>query len=115
MRLSGVRKVSTLLFLTFLTVNSINAQEENNQITNTETFEQKQEALEGTFQIEMIDTRALPTFNISLYDSIREMRDENEVVYLDVSDIMRIKILPRTVIEDNNFQKVERVVYTYSK
>ena len=115
MNLNGVRTVSLLFFLTFLSLGTLSAQEGNNENISSETFEQKQEALEGTFQIEMIDTRSLPTFNISLYDSIREMRDDNEIVYLNVSDLMRIKILPRTVIEDNNFQKVERVVYTFSK
>lgn len=115
MGLSGVLKISIFLCTLFLSVNTTIAQEENNQNINSETFEQKQEALEGTFQIEMIDTRSLPTFNVSLYDSIRDLRDETEVVYINVSDNMRIKIFPKSIIESNSFQKVERVVYTSSK
>tara|TARA_B100000508_G_scaffold141091_1_gene146285 strand:+ start:7774 stop:8118 length:345 start_codon:yes stop_codon:yes gene_type:complete len=114
MRRNNIRLFSILLIFGLISFSNVSAQQSASEIDIQKLEEQKQ-SLEGTFQIEMINTRSLPTFHISLYDIIEEKRDEKEIVYHEVSDIMRIKILPRTVIEDKNFEPVERVVYTTSK
>lgn len=105
---------SLFAFFILFSLSNVQAQQSSVDI-DTEKLQQQREALKGTFQIEMIGTRALPTFNISLYDTIEELRKEDEVVYHDVSDIMRIKILPRSVIESDNFEPVERVTHISSK
>jgi hypothetical protein len=68
-------------------------------------------ALEGTYQIQMIDTRALPTITLDLFPQIDALRLENETSYLNVNQNMRIMILPREVINASNFVWVERVIH----
>jgi len=70
--------------------------------------------LEGTFQIQMIDTRTLPTFQLHLYPLIKEARKQNEVTFIRLSDNMRIKIYPKNLIESNNFVPVERITHINS-
>lgn len=94
---------------------SIAQQAEVAEEFNQEKFEDQQQRLEGTFQIQMIDTRSLPTFHISLYDKIEELRHESETTYYNVNANMRLKILPTLVIENEVFTPVERIVYISSK
>ncbi|MEJ6582897.1 MAG: hypothetical protein QNL61_10515 [Crocinitomicaceae bacterium] len=68
-------------------------------------------ALEGTYQIQMIDTRALPTITLDLFPQIDALRLENETSYFNVNQNMRIMILPREVINASNFVWVERVIH----
>lgn len=92
-------------------MSNLYAQKQSTDKIDIQKLEEQRQELDGTFQIEMTNTRSLPTFNISLYDTIQSLRDETEIVYYKVSDIMRIKILPKKVIEDENFVAVERVTY----
>lgn len=73
------------------------------------------EKLMGTYQIEMIDTRSLPSFPAELLLIIEEKREEDRIVYHKVSDNMRIKILPKSLINAENFEPVERINYISSK
>lgn len=115
MRSNNLRLIFSTLLLVLLTIGQVAAQEKSAQDIDMEKLASQQQKLEGTFQIEMIDTRGKPTFHISLYDKIEELRDETEVKYYQVSNTMRIKILPLSVIEDENFTPVERVTYISSK
>lgn len=115
MRSNNLRLIFSTLLLVLISIGQVAAQEKSAEDIDMEKLAVQRQQLEGTFQIEMIDTRSKPTFHISIYDKIEELRDETEVVYYDVSDIMRIKILPISVIEDENFSPVERVTYISSK
>ncbi len=67
--------------------------------------------LEGTYQIQMIDTRTLPSVELTMFKTIAELRDSEEVVYHRVSDRMRIKILPYKEIEKADFVPLD--YYTF--
>lgn len=71
--------------------------------------------LYGTYQIEMIDTRTLPSFRAELLLLIEEKREEDVVVYHNVSEKMRIKILPKSTINAANFEPIKRINYISSK
>lgn len=68
-------------------------------------------ALEGTYQIQMIDTRALPTITLDIFPQISSLRSESVITYLNVNPNMRIMILPSQVINDPDFVWIERVVH----
>lgn len=72
-------------------------------------YTQLAQELEGTFQIQMIDTRATPAITLDLFPQIAELRHESEVTYLNVNPSMRIMILPLSSIESPSYQEVERV------
>lgn len=115
MKSINLRSLFSLLVFLSISLCYSQAQDKSANDIDMEKLASQQQKLEGTFQIEMINTRSKPTFHISLYDKIEELRDETEVVYFDVSDIMRLKILPLSVIEDESFTPVERVTYIPSK
>ena len=71
--------------------------------------------LEGTYQIQMIDTRALPTVELSLYKIIEEKRNLNKTVYHYLNSNMRIMILPQETIQNSDFISLERIKYISSK
>ncbi len=71
--------------------------------------------LEGTYQIQMIDTRALPTVELSLYKIIEEKRSLNKTIYHYISSNMRIMILSQEAIKNSDFIGIERIIYISSK
>lgn len=66
---------------------------------------------EGTYQIQIIDSRELPTIPLSLMDTIEEKRDINETRYVWLKDNVRVKILSKKEITSTTFQSLERVKY----
>lgn len=67
--------------------------------------------VEGTFQIEMINTRSLPTIPLIAYKEIEMRRNKSEVVYYQLNETTRIKIFPLDQIKDPNFGFPEEVIY----
>lgn len=67
--------------------------------------------LEGTYQVQIIDSRELPAIPLTLMDSIIAKRDEKEVKYVWLKNNTRVKILPVSEITSANFKGVARVSY----
>lgn len=75
-----------------------------------------QKEVKGTYQIQVIGSRAKPAIPLELFRTIDEKRDPEEVVYHEMSDRMRIKILPEKQIESSDFEGVEeRIVHISEK
>lgn len=102
------------LTLTLSVSFSLFSQSEDNS-NDTINYTALSEELMGTYQIQMIDTRTLPSFYAPLLITIEEKRDEKHIVYHTVSDMMRIKILPKSMINAEDFKPVERITHISSK
>jgi hypothetical protein len=75
-----------------------------------------QKDLKGTYQIQVIGSRAKPAIPLALYRTIDEKRDPEEVVYHEMSERMRVKILPEKQIQSSDFEGVEeRIVHISEK
>lgn len=95
---------------------SVSLYGQNNQSPNdTIDYKALSDKLYGTYQIEMIDTRTLPSFPAELLEVIEAKREEDNIVYHNVSDIMRIKILPNSIIDAADFVPIKRINYITSK
>lgn len=70
---------------------------------------------EGTYQIQMIDTRSLPSIPLSLIQIIENKREETEVVYYQYKSNIRIKILPKQMINKKGFVLIDRINHISSK
>ncbi len=70
--------------------------------------------LSGTYQIQMIGTRSLPSFPIDLYPKIKNARNQNEISYLNVDAQMRILVLPYDVINAADFRPIKRITHINS-
>lgn len=70
---------------------------------------------EGTYQVQIIDSRELPTIPLTLMDSIEAKRDEQEIKYVWLKSNVRVKILSKKEISNPSFQPLERVKYFSSE
>lgn len=69
---------------------------------------------QGTYQIQMINTRKMPAIPISLISQIEKKRHQSEVRYFNFKENIKIKILPKDVIESTTFEPIERIVHLNS-
>ncbi len=67
--------------------------------------------IEGTYQIQMINTRSIAYFNQDWIQQIKDNRKQSEDAFINVAPHMRIRILSHDAINSPNFQAPERVVY----
>jgi hypothetical protein len=65
---------------------------------------------EGTYQIQMIDTRGLPSIPLSLIKDIESKRSETKVVHFYFNKNIRIKILSRQEINSREFVPIEKII-----
>jgi hypothetical protein len=101
----------TLIALSFVFTKGIAQQESSVETKRLMTLLNK---LEGTYQVQIIDSRELPAIPLTLMDTIIAKRDEKEVKYVWLKNNTRVKILPVREITSSNFKGVERVAHVSS-
>lgn len=71
--------------------------------------------LEGTYQVQIIDSRELPAIPLSLMDTIVAKRDQEITQYVWLKSNIRVKILSVKEITSPSFKGVTRVEYINAK
>ena len=66
---------------------------------------------EGTYTVQMINTRDLPLLPYNIDQIVEENRDAEKVVYKSLSKYVRIKILPKSEITKKDFVPVKSLEY----
>lgn len=103
-----------IVFLLFLgATNLMYAQSTLSEQQVIEYTEIKNEIV-GTYQIQMIDTRSLPTIELSLFKTIQDARQQSETVYLTVSQNCRVMIPSKDEIEGSGFLPLEYIGFIQS-
>ena len=64
---------------------------------------------EGTFQLQIIDSRDKTEMPLSLMDIVQAKRHATEVVYFQMKPNVRVMILPLSEINKKGFKPVERI------
>ena len=67
--------------------------------------------IEGTYQIQLINTRYYPSIQLSLFKEIKEARHQNEDIYIQLSDHHRVFIPPYVEINDPSFVPLDYFGY----
>ena len=67
--------------------------------------------LEGTYQVQIIDSREMPAIPLSLMDTIVAKRDQEITQYVWLKNNIRVKILSRKEISSPTFRGVTRIAY----
>jgi hypothetical protein len=67
--------------------------------------------LEGTYQVQIVNSREKTEFPMVLLDTIVARRNQTQVVYYQMKPNVRIKILPQNMIESPGFIPLERIKY----
>lgn len=79
----------------------------SNQLSlDDETPKEKWDSAVGSFQFEILTGRRLTEIDITIIDSIEENRHDTEVTYIQYSERIRIKILPKSVI-NSDYEKLD--------
>jgi|GEM_PF-1424485 len=101
-----------LLFFSFFSYSGF-AQNDAKKI-ETERLTKLLNKLEGTYQVQIIDSRELAAIPLTLMDTIELKRHENQVQYVWIKNNVRVKILPKIEILSPNFKGLERVTHISS-
>lgn len=94
-----MKKYLLFIFIFFLSAAEIYAQS-----SSKENLEKIKKEIAGTYQIQILGHSREP-LNISedIYEIIKSKRDSDRIVFHQVSQKVRIKILPYKAIESKNF------------
>ena len=65
-------------------------------------------AAEGTYQIQMINTRHNPTVLLSLIQEIENKRDDTKTVFFYMNASNRVKVLSRQEVSSEEFAPIAR-------
>ncbi len=65
--------------------------------------------LEGTYQIQVVDSREQPTIPLILMETIEAKRHQTDVKYIWLKENMRVKILSKNEISSSSFVVLPRV------
>ena len=67
--------------------------------------------LEGTYQLQILDSRELPTISLDMLDKIQDKRHQTDTIYFSVKHNFKVMILPYSTIEKKDFTAIKRVAY----
>jgi hypothetical protein len=67
--------------------------------------------MEGTYQIQLVNSRIIPVLTTDIYPIIDEKRDAEKVVYYNISETIRLKILPESEIKKADFTPPNHIEY----
>jgi len=70
--------------------------------------------LEGTYQVQIINSREKPTIPLTIMDSIQLKRQQNETIYFWLKNNTRVMVPSYSVINKQGFSPLERVKYIAS-
>jgi hypothetical protein len=70
--------------------------------------------LEGTYQVQIVNSREKPTIPLTIMDSIQIKRQQNETIYFWLKKNVRVMVPPYSVINKQGFSPLERVKYLAS-
>lgn len=75
-------------------------------LTEQETIELQElkHSLDGTYQIQMINSRSLPTIELSVFEQIAETRDPLNDTFIEISDVCRVFVPSEAMIAKIDFQ-----------
>lgn len=72
-------------------------------------IEEKLKKFEGTYQIQVINSRQHPLIPYNLDEIIEKNRDKQKIVYVQLGTQVRLEILPEDEIRKSNFKKLQPI------
>lgn len=97
----------TILFLFFCVQSKFLFAQQNLSKEKVEALNELSKKIEGTYQVQIINSRELAAFELQLMEIIENKREENDTIYYPVKPNIRVMILPKKVIENPEFKKIE--------
>lgn len=88
---------------------------QDNAKAETDRLMKLYQKLEGTYQVQIIDSREKIAFPLTTLDAIEKQRHATETTYFWLKERVKIMVLPVSVISKKDFKPLERIIYTSSK
>lgn len=73
------------------------------------------EKLEGTYQVQIINSREKIAFPLSTLDVIESKRTKTDTVYFWLKERVRVMVLPSETLSNKTFTPLERITYINTK
>ncbi|MGZ3867013.1 MAG: hypothetical protein ACXVC6_01915 [Bacteroidia bacterium] len=77
---------------------------------DTERLLKLQEKLEGTYQLQIFNSRSKVMYPLGVLDDIEARRQDNDTVFYKLDNNMRFVILPRKIINTPGFKKLSPTI-----
>ena len=111
--MKNILPILVILFFSF----SIKTTAQSAQKTGKEETERLvalQKKLEGTYQIQVIDSREKVAFPLSTLDVIETKRTKTDTIYFWLKERVRIMVLPANELNKVDFKPLTNTVYISS-
>lgn len=72
---------------------------------------EKWDEAQGTFQIQIVNSRKNPQVDVAIIDNILKVRKKEEIIYIPLMEDVRIMVLPLSKIQSSDFKKIELYKY----
>jgi hypothetical protein len=105
---------SYVLFFMLFGLSTLSSAQADLSADKVHELQELKSNLEGTFQIQMIDSRALPTIELSLFEEIQNKRSQIDDTFIELSANSRVFIPSFQEIESSSFEPLEYVSYLQS-
>lgn len=111
------KKTVISIFFLLLFSCTLNAQERDNYKAKVESerLMSLYHKLEGTYQVQVIDSREKVAFPLTILDSVVNTRDLNQTKYIWLKSNVRLMILPYNTINKKGFTPLSQTAYYSSK
>lgn len=103
--------MKTLFITTFICFCLVSKSQTNLSSDTTNQMANLLHKLEGTYQLQIFDSRELPTISLGMLDKIQDKRHQTDTIYFSVKQNFKVMILPYSTIEKKGFTAIKRVAY----
>lgn len=100
-----MKKIITTCVLFLLLIGITNAQTGNNPSKKTES------SIEGTYQIQVVNSRDQPYIPTNLKQLVLDNRDAKDVKYVTLGTEVRLMILPLSEITKPDFKPIKMIAH----
>lgn len=101
----------TLLILFFCVQAKLVLAQQNLSKEKVKELSELSKRIEGTYQVQIINSRELAAIELQLMEIIENKRVENDTVYYQIKPNIRVLILPKKVIEKADFKAIEMTIH----
>ncbi len=103
--------MKTLYIIACICFSLSSKSQSNSASETTKHMENLLHKLEGTYQLQIIDSRELPSISFDMLKNIQDKRHQTDTTYFYVKQNFKVMILPYSTIEKVDFMPIKSISY----
>ncbi len=104
----AMKKILLLTIILSLQIKYVSAQQSLSK-EKVEELTALSKKIEGTYQVQIINSREMASIPIELMQIIEDKRQDIDTVYFPIKTNIQLMILPKKLILKPGFQKIEQI------